>query len=221
MAHSIFILLIQLMLVFCNKKKEPISYYALGDSYTFCEGTIKDSCWVDRLTSNLKNNGIEIELIGNLGVSGYSTQNLIDLELPQMNKKKAGFVTILIGANDIFQGVPEEIIKKNIAEIINKVQEILSEKKNIILLTVPDYSVTSAGKGFNLGPDFKAKLLTVNNFIKSEALNRGLQLVDIYNLSLAMEADPTLTSVDGLHPSGKEYLIWEKEIRPVALKLLK
>jgi lysophospholipase L1-like esterase len=35
-----------------------------------------------------------------------------------------------------------------------------------------------------------------------------------------MKGDPSLVAADGLHPSGKEYAEWEKNILPVATEML-
>jgi hypothetical protein len=49
---------------------------------------------------------------------------------------------------------------------------------------------------------------------------RGLQVVDIFELSQKFKNDPTLVARDGLHPSAKECGLREAMIFPVAQKLL-
>jgi len=44
--------------------------------------------------------------------------------------------------------------------------------------------------------------------------------VDIFQLSQDMKDDQSLVANDGLHPSAKEYVLWEELIYPVVAKLL-
>jgi lysophospholipase L1-like esterase len=56
--------------------------------------------------------------------------------------------------------------------------------------------------------------------IAAEATNRGLRVVDVFPTSKEMRDDPSLVGADGLHPSAKEYVEWEKIIFPVVFELL-
>ena len=59
-----------------------------------------------------------------------------------------------------------------------------------------------------------------NDIIKQEAAVRGWQVVDLFALSQGMKNNPGLTAADGLHPSAKEYALWEGMIFPVVKTLL-
>lgn len=199
----------------------PIRYVALGDSYTICTGASEAQSWPLILSKQLKDNKVNIELIANPSHNGWTTQNVIDIELPILDKSKATFVTLLIGVNDWVQGVDAKMFQKNLVKIIEHVQATLPDKSKLILITIPDFGVTTTGSRYSGGRDISKGISEFNAIILEEAKKRNLKTVDLFETSKAMEKDNTLVAADGLHPSAKEYAIWETLIYPVAYSLLK
>src|ERR1041385_8894201 len=81
-----------------------IRYVALGDSYTICEGAAENESWPLNLAKDMTANKIPVSLIANPSRTGWTTQNLIDRELPVFDQSNADAVTLLIGVNDWVQG---------------------------------------------------------------------------------------------------------------------
>lgn len=200
---------------------KEINYVALGDSYTICEGADQKASWPVILTQHLNDAGIKTKLVANPSRTGWTSQNLIDRELPVFNASNAHFVTLCIGVNDWVQGVSENNFRKNLVKILDHVQGKLSDPSNVLLLTIPDFSVTPQGAQYTGGRDATAGITAFNKIILEEAKTRKLQTVDLFEVSKAMKNDASLIAADGLHPSAKEYAIWEKLIFPVAKEILK
>lgn len=198
-----------------------IRYVALGDSYTICTGANEAQSWPVLLCKNLKEKKINIELIANPSQNGWTSQNLIDRELLVLDKSKATFVTLLIGVNDWVQGVDAKTFQKNLIKIIEHIQTHLPDKSKLILITIPDFGVTSTGARYSGGRDISKGIAEFNKIILDEAKKRNLKTVDLFEKSKEMGKDSTLVAPDGLHPSAKEYAIWETLIYPVAFQLLK
>ena len=196
-------------------------FVALGDSYTICEGAKKEEQWPLVLTQHLKEKGLDIELIANPSVTGYTTQNLIDTELPVFDKANASFVTLLIGVNDWVQRVDSTVFKRNLVYILDKVQKQLPDKSKVVLITIPDFGVTPTGAMYGGGRNISKGIAEFNGIISREAKKRKLPLVDIYPVTQKMSITEGHIAKDGLHPSAKEYAIWEQMILPVAHGLLK
>ena len=199
--------------------KNKIRYVALGDSYTICEGATWEESWPYILTEKLKKAGIPIELIANPSRTGWTTQDLIDNEFPIFDSSDPSFTTLLIGVNDWVQGVNEESFHKNLGFILDHIQKKTPNK--IILITIPDFSVTPEGPKYSKGRNITEGISSFNKIIVAEAKKRNINYVDIFPVSLQMKDKPDLVSQDNLHPSAKEYVIWEKLIYPTALDLLK
>ena len=214
-----------LMVLSCfqNNVKPPkeIKYIALGDSYTICEGAKAEECWPTLLTKGLSTNGINVKLTANPARTGWTTTDLIYNELPLCEKYKPDFVTLLIGVNDWVHGVDSGTFHKNLGYIIDKIQALLPDKRNLILITIPDFGVTPTGAMYSGGRDISKGIVEFNNIIAKEAKSRGLKCVDIYPETQRMKNSTDLTAKDGLHPSAKEYAIWETLIYPIAYSLLK
>ena len=215
----IFILLITINLHVIAQS--PVRYVALGDSYTIGTGAKEKQAWPELLTQHLGNNKINIHLIANPSHNGWTSQNLIDWELPILDTSAPDFVTLLIGVNDWVQGVNADVFRKNLVRIIEHIQLQLADKSKLILITIPDFGVTPAGSGYSNGRDISKGITEFNKIIISEGNKRNLKTVDIFAVSKEMKTNADLIASDGLHPSAKEYAKWETLIYPVALELLK
>jgi lysophospholipase L1-like esterase len=222
---QIFLCVLSFTLLNCVSREEGkdkvINYVALGDSYTICEGAQASESWPVILAKHLNEAGISVDLAANPSRTGWTTQDLIDNELSVFDAAKAGFVTLCIGVNDYVQGVDSATFHQNLAFILDHVQEKLQDKKRIVLITIPDYSVTPTGARYAFGRDVPRGISEFNGIILSEAKKRDLKTVDLFPISQGMKNDKTLIAHDGLHPSAKEYALWEGLILPVAKSVLK
>ena len=204
-----------------DKGHRPIKYVALGDSYTIGEGAKSGEAFPDLLIKHLKESGVDIVLSANPSVTGWTTEDLIEKELPVFNQVKPDFVTLLIGVNDWVQGIDSLTFHKNLSYILDYVQAGLPDKSKVLLITIPDFGVTPTGKRYSEGRDISKGITEFNNIIKREARTRNLPVTDIFPETQKMKDNIELIAHDGLHPSAQEYALWEKIIYPVVYKLLK
>ena len=202
-------------------KSGTIKYIALGDSYTICEGADINESWPKLLAEHLNEKGIPVELIANPSVTGYTTQQLIEQELPLLKKSKIDFVTLLIGVNDWVRGFDTAMFAQNFSFILNEIERQISNKNQILIITIPDFGVTPTGARYSGGRDISKGITEFNTIILKEAAKRNLKTVDVFELSKGMRDDAGLVAKDGLHPSAKEYALWEKLILPLATSILK
>jgi lysophospholipase L1-like esterase len=144
---------------------------------------------------------------------------VIEDELPKLAALRAEFVTLLIGVNDVVQGVPAEAYAENAAVILDELLAALAANR-IAIVATPDYTVTPQGAAYG-DPTLQAAAIRRNNMILHElAAARGIAFVDIHDLSLRAASDPSLVAGDGLHPSGAQYALWVDRIAPVVAGLL-
>lgn len=194
---------------------KPIRYVALGDSYTICEGAEWEESWPFLLTQNLNQIGIPFELIANPSVTGWTTKDLIEKELTIYDESKPDFATLLIGVNDWVQLITIQQFKENLQYIISRMLSQLEKQTNLVLITIPDFGVTPKGANYSNGRNIADGISEFNQVIIEEAKNRNLKYIDIFPISQQMKDKPELISVDELHPSAKEYALWEELIFPV------
>jgi acyl-CoA thioesterase I len=198
-----------------------IRYVALGDSYTIGTATRAPAeRWPDQLVARLSTSSPTLELIENLGVNGFTSRDLIEVELPQLVSLRPGFVTVLVGVNDVVQGVAEAAYRENVSLILDDLLSRLPPAR-ILAVTTPDYTVTPRGADYG-NPAAQAEAIQrFNAAIAELAAERGVAVVDIHDLSLDAATDRTLVADDGLHPSGAQYARWVDRIAPVVADLLR
>jgi acyl-CoA thioesterase I len=192
--------------------ERPVVFLPLGDSYTIGTGVREEESWPRLLVEDLKRNKLECELPINPARNGFTTQDLIDKELPLLERIDPDLVTVLIGVNDWVQGTRMETFKSNFAFILDELQSKMKKGSRILVITIPDFGVTPSGKKYCSGRDISRGIAEFNAIIRSESKKKDLMVADIYELSKAMGGDATLRAEDGLHPSGKEHQLWEEQI---------
>ena len=198
---------------------KPVRYVALGDSYAIGEGVAPEDRWPNRLGKALGEAGIPVELVANPSVTGWTSAQLIEHELPVLEESGASFVTILIGVNDWVQGVTPEEYRERLATAIDRVKAVLPDPGKVLLVTIPDFSVTPKGSIYSRGRDIAAGIAGFNAIINEEAASRALPVADIFPLSQGL-GGAEYVAPDGLHPSGAAYARWLELILPVAKRML-
>lgn len=191
-----------------NHNHNAIRYLPLGDSYTIGESVAKTDRWPNQLVARISNNGPQMEIVANPSMTGYTTHNLIDRELPLVTKLKPDFVTIQIGVNDYVQKVGEATFSQNLEYIISNVQKQLRKPGNMVLVTIPDYGKTPTGAHFGSPLSSEAGVIAFNKIIAGAAAKYKLPVADIFTISQKVAGDPSLLANDGLHPSAKQYSEW-------------
>jgi len=196
-----------------------LRYVALGDSYTICTGVQRDDRWPDRLVAALGPAEPTLELVANLAVNGYTTDDLIRYELPALDELEPAFVSVQIGVNDVVRGRSPGSYITNIRTILDDVSRRVGPGR-IVTVAVPDYTVTPAGADYGDPRRRHDGIVAVNQAMAREAADRGIAFVDIFDVSRQAKEDPTLVANDGLHPSGRQYGLWVERIAPVVARLI-
>jgi lysophospholipase L1-like esterase len=196
-----------------------LRYVAVGDSYTIGTSVEPAERFPDQLVEALGPDVPTLRLVANLGVNGYSSTDLIREELPAIDGLEPGFITILIGVNDVVQGVPIETYEANVVTILDSLLMVLPPDR-LVAVATPDYTVTPAGADYG-DPTRQHERLVANNAVMNRvAGERGIAYIDIFELSLRAADDRSLVAVDGLHPSGAQYRLWVDRILPVVERLI-
>jgi lysophospholipase L1-like esterase len=198
---------------------QGLRYVALGDSYTIGTSVGIAERWPDQLVTALGPTPPTLELVANLAVNGYTSRDVADLELPALVALEPEFVSLLIGVNDVVQGVPEHTYRRNVDRILDDLVARVGADR-IIVVTTPDYTVTPAGADYGDPVQQAAGIRDFNASLVALAEARSITVVDIHDLSLRAATNPSLVAGDGLHPSGTQYALWVERILPTVETLL-
>jgi acyl-CoA thioesterase-1 len=201
-----------------------LRYVALGDSYTAGTGIGEDERWPNQLVARLDADppAHRLRLVANHAVNGWAARDVLRGQCPWLaSEHDLGFVSILVGANDVVQGVTEFMYRADIEAILDVLLQLLPADR-ILAVETPDYTVTPMGAAFGDPATQRAAIGKLNATLAKASAKRGIAFVDgIVALSGAAAGDPSLVAPDGLHPSGAQYRRWvEERIEPVVRTLL-
>ena len=202
-----------------NGSPQGLRYVALGDSYTIGTSVAEAERWPNQLVERLAAEPPTLELVANLGVNGFTSDDLIRFQLPQLDELRPEFATVLIGVNDVVQGVPEATYRRNVEIILDRLLDLVPADR-IVAVSTPDYTVTPRGGSFGDRRQQSEGIGRVNAILGDAAAARGIAFVDIHDLSLRAAHDERLVAHDALHPSGEQYRLWAERIAPTVEELL-
>jgi acyl-CoA thioesterase-1 len=197
-----------------------LRYVALGDSYTIGTATRTPvERWPDQLVARPGSGPVRLQLVANLGVNGFTSRDVIETELPRLAALQPGFASLLVGVNDVVQGVAESTYRENVSLILDALLGLLPSRR-IVVVTTPDYTVTPRGGDYGDPAQQAAAIRRFNAAIAELAAERDIPVVDIHDVSLLAAAEHSLVAEDGLHPSGAQYERWVDRIAPVVAGLV-
>jgi lysophospholipase L1-like esterase len=203
-----------------------VRFVALGDSYTIGTSVSAPERWPDQLVARLADEAAgagvpePLELVGNPAVNGYTTRDVIARELPLLASWRPDICSILIGTNDVIQGIGDDEYRRNLDRILDAI-EATAGAGRAFGVTSPDYTVTPAGADYGDPLRRGAQLRARNELFTTVLARRGMAVADILAISLRGATDRSLVAADGLHPSGRQYALWLDRIVPVVVPLLR
>ncbi|TCN60911.1 SGNH/GDSL hydrolase family protein [Flavobacterium circumlabens] len=195
-----------------------INYLALGDSYTIGQSVCETCRYPEQLKASLKalypQNSISLNVIA---ATGWTTTNLISEINAQNPKSNYDLVTLLIGVNNQYQGRNFSIYEKEFPELVTKAISLAKgDKKNVIVLSIPDYAYTPFGKiqMQGQGEKISADINKYNMFAENYCSNNNVVFVSITDITRQGLLNPGLVAGDGLHPSESAYTLFTERMLP-------
>lgn len=191
---------------------KTINYLALGDSYTIGQSVCETCRFPEQLKSKLNmlypESSFTLKIIA---TTGWTTNNLISAINTQNPESKYDLVTLLIGVNNQFQSVPFSVYQKEFPELVNKAIALAKgDKKNVVVLSIPDYAYTPYGN--NTGQIQKEKITKeieqYNTYAENYCKMNDIVFVGITDITRQGLINPNLVASDGLHPSESAYLLF-------------
>lgn len=187
-----------------------VRYVALGDSLTAGVGSDDvESTFVYQVAKKLSSQFGKVEVV-NLGVSGATSKDLIEGQLPQVAKEEPQYITLLIGVNDVHNKVSAEDFRRNLTRIVDHL--LTKTAAQIVLLNLP-YLGAPDVLPVPLSSALNARTKQFNTIISEFGSTERVQLIDLYSgLRQPFVKNPAYYASDRFHPSGEGYLLFGKII---------
>jgi lysophospholipase L1-like esterase len=131
----------------------------------------------------------------NHGVPGDTTADLLR-RIPRALSTRPDRIVLLIGTNDVIQGVPMETLTHHYTQILSE----LLECEALFVLSVPPL------EGGTVTAPFNTAICQLNDWIREQMWKYGFSFVDLHAALQGDDGtlDPTLTT-DGVHLSEAGY----------------
>ena len=204
----------------CYKEKEKnqsnLRYLALGDSYTIGEGIEFEYNYPKQIVNQI----FLIDTVTVIAKTGWTTDELIDTLNNLQLDKKFDVVSLLIGVNNQFRGYQIDKYIMEFESLLNRAIDYSKDKKNLFVLSIPDYGVTPFGKVKGQERIYR-EINSYNNINRIMAEKYNVMYFDITEISRKAENDSSLLAEDKLHPSKKMYKMWIEKLKNELLDSLK
>ncbi|MEH6658915.1 SGNH/GDSL hydrolase family protein [Leeuwenhoekiella marinoflava] len=189
-----------------NQENADYSYLALGDSYTIGE-SVCDTCrfpiQLESAFEQLTNKSMHTDIIA---TTGWRTDNLIEAIEDQNPDNTYDFVTLLIGVNNQFQGIPFSMYENEFSQLLTTAINLAQgEKERVVVLSIPDYAFTPYGQTTSNPQQVSDELDEYNTYAKEVTENREVKFLNITDITRRGITEPNLVASDGLHPSEDAY----------------
>jgi acyl-CoA thioesterase I len=184
-----------------------LRYLALGDSYTIGTGATELVCnFPSRLAKKIEiRTGVSVQLT-NPAVNGFTSDDLIRAELPLIPQLSPHVATVLIGANDIVQGIEPDRYRRNLDLIYSELRRVGVKSTSVLAISIPNWAIAPGASQFGKRAELSRAIQHFNGIARHVSLQFGISFVEIFKLSGQPHAD--WISDDSLHPSDTQYSAW-------------
>ncbi len=217
------LILLLFSLIGCeNMNESGKAYLALGDSYTIGESVEPSLRWPVQLADDLRTAGYNIEQPHIIARTGWTTDELMAaIDTSKLNSPY-NMVSLLIGVNNQYRGRDTANYRKELGVLMDRAIQLAGDDPdNVFIVSIPDWGVTPFAQQQGRDPGIIAEEINFYNSINQDmAKRKGLEYINITDISREASNNSEYLADDGLHPSGKMYKAWVERIFPVARDIL-
>jgi len=196
---------------------EPISFLALGDSYTIGESVQEEDSWPYTLAARLNRQHKFVTDPEIIAKTGWTSAELIAGIAKSNPMRTYDLVSLQIGVNNQYRGDDIDQYRHEFRHLMDLALEFAGGyAERVIVLSIPDWSVTPFAVDRNR--KIIAKMIeSFNSVNRYEAEAMKMNYFDITSISRLAQKNPALIAPDCLHPSAEMYSLWVDLIYPTAV----
>jgi lysophospholipase L1-like esterase len=188
------------------------SWLAIGDSYTIGEALPLHESFPYQALQLLRKQGFHFHAPEIVAKTGWTTSELAEHLLHTKLNEQYDFVTLLIGVNNQYRGLPVADYISDLEFLLKKALHFASNKtERVVVISIPDWGTTP----FAADRDKKKIATEIDQFnaAKKELCDKyGVAFIDITVDQRTDSNDESFITSDKLHPSGKEYAKWAEKV---------
>lgn len=190
--------------------KQPVSYLALGDSYTIGQSVEYDERFPVQLKKSLEDRGVVFSGFEIRATTGWTTRNLLNSLDNNDIEIQPNLVSLLIGVNNQYRGLDDiEYAREFENLLIRSLIFTEDDTSSVFVVSIPDYAYTTFGGGNTF---ISAEIDNFNEINRGISERFGITYVNITDISREGLEKPEYVAEDGLHPSGEQYAKWVERI---------
>jgi lysophospholipase L1-like esterase len=197
------------------------SWLAFGDSYTIGEAVPLHESFPYQALQLLRKSGLHFHAPEIVAKTGWTTFELAEHLLHTRLNDQYDVVTLLIGVNNQYRGLPLEDYQSDFEFLLRKALHFASNKtERVIVVSIPDWGTTpfAADRDRN---KIAAEIDAYNVAKKALAEKYEVHFIDITTSQRAEGDNSEFVASDKLHPSGKEYAKWAEKVAERMMVVLK
>jgi lysophospholipase L1-like esterase len=198
----------------------PVTFLALGDSYTIGESVPEAERWPVQLAERLRERGVNVDSVQIIARTGWTTDELAAGIAERSPEGPFDLVSLLIGVNNQYRGRAADEYRTQFRERLDHAVGFAGGRADrVIVLSIPDWGVMP----FAVDRDrsrIASEIDRFNAINREETERAGARYVDVTPVSREAAGDSSLVAGDGLHPSGAQYARWAELALPAALQAL-
>ena len=159
---------------------------ALGDSYTIGEAVTPSARWPNQLVEVLRQSLPESDSLAPaqiLATTGWTTADLKQgMDGAGLDTTAWDLVSLLIGVNDQYQGLPIEEYTQEFEELLDQAVELAGgDKAHVFVVSIPDYGYTPFGQANQAS--ISTALQKFNDTCRVRTLTKGVAHFNITDIS--------------------------------------
>lgn len=188
------------------------TYLALGDSYTIGEGVMLTETFPYQTVQLLRKAGLPFTSPEIIAKTGWTSDELHKNLSNYQTLKTYDIVSLLIGVNNQYRGYNIDQFKKDFEDHIRTALKYTSGKsEKVFVLSIPDWGLTPFASGRD-SKKITAEIDQYNQACEQIATKYKITFINITNEYRKFATREDFLVDDKLHPSGKEYAKWAKQL---------